>query len=52
MLIRQDLRAQLVQERDTIRHIKQKEIKLKELRSHLDRNVGYPGLSEREYTYI
>ncbi|KAF8340155.1 hypothetical protein F5887DRAFT_919553 [Amanita rubescens] len=36
----QELRAQLVQERDTIRHINlQKEIKLKELQSHLDRNV-------------
>ncbi len=42
MLIRQDLRAQLVQERDTIRHINlQKEIELKELQSRLDRNVRY-----------
>lgn len=43
MLIRQDLRAQLIQERDTIRHINlQKEMELKELQSRLDRNVRYP----------
>ena len=51
--IRQDLRAQLVQERDTIRHINlQKEIELKELQSRLDRNVRYPKSLRREYTYV
>jgi nucleoprotein TPR len=44
-LISQDLRVQLVQERDTIRHVNlQKEIELKELQSRLDRSVSYRAL--------
>lgn len=51
ILIRQELCAQLVQDRDTIRHINlQKEIK--ELQSHLDRHVRPPESLGREYTYV
>lgn len=39
----QDLRAQLQQERDSIRHLSlQKDIELKELRNKLDKTVGSP----------
>jgi nucleoprotein TPR len=43
---RQDLKTQLAQERDSVRHVTlQKDIELKELHARLDRNVSPDGLS-------
>src|ERR1700734_2235634 len=52
-LNRQDLRGQVLQERDSARNISlQKDIELKELQHRLDKNVRISLLSTRKHSHI